>query len=461
MSGDYTKFSYKRHKRYASVLQQQGRPSLDSDWNEAFAILRQRIGAQAIDSFGPFGISQLTNKNAFKIGVLPGPDLSIAPGRVYVDGLEVELFKDEAATYLNQPFYPPTVVPPLPTTGDAVVYLDVWEREVTAIEDPDLLDAALGGVDTTTRLQTVWQVKVKSMAGAKCGVTVGDPPSAGRLTTSAIAPPAPDDPCILPPASGYRGLENRLYRVEVHTPGPIGTAKFKWSRDNGSIVSAVRGIQVAGTQTTLTVDKIGRDQFLRFDVGDWVTVTDDYREFAGEAGDMALVTGTDDLNNLIVLDRALPVGRPFGTNAADLASRHTRVQKWDQTAAVNVVDADGLITVQAAVDIEEGIHLVFDADPVGGAFRIGDYWAFWARTATAQVEALTKAPPRGIIHHYEQLAAATGFPAPKVTDCRPRDMCCCAYVVDVDDDIQEAIDKLPSVGGAICQIGRASCRERV
>ncbi|MFO0992828.1 MAG: DUF6519 domain-containing protein [Hyphomicrobiales bacterium] len=55
-------------------------------------------------------------------------------------------------------------------------------------------------------------------------------PPAGRLTSRAIAPPAPDDPCILLPASGYRGLENRLYRVEVHSGGALGTARFMVAR---------------------------------------------------------------------------------------------------------------------------------------------------------------------------------------------------------------------------------------
>ena len=125
------------------------------------------------------------------------------------------------------------------------------------------------------------------MQGAACGVTVGEAKSAGRLTTRAIAPPAPDDPCILPPASGYRGLENRLYRIEVHAAGALGVARFKWSRDDGSIVSVVRDIAVSGGQTTLSVNRIGRDQFLRFRVGDWVTVTDDHRELTGEPGEMA------------------------------------------------------------------------------------------------------------------------------------------------------------------------------
>ena len=346
----------------------------------------------------------------------PPTDLSIGPGRLYVDGIQIEAFAEDGATYNHQPFYPPQLAPfpppALPAAGDAVVYLDVWDREVTYIEDAALLDVALGGADTTTRRQTVWQVRVDPMPGAACGVPVGEPPSAGRLTSRAIAPPAPDDPCILPPASGYRGLENRLYRVEIHNGGALGTARFKWSRDNGSIVSAVRDIAVSGTQTTLTVNRIGRDQFLRFRVGDWVTVTDDHRELTGQPGEMALIVNIDETNRQIVLDRALPTPgqRPFGANAAQIAERHTRVQRWDQTGATNTVDGDGLIVTGAGpIPIEDGIEIEFSTDPAGGSFRVGDYWVFWARTATAQIEELTNAPPRGIVHHYMQLAAITGL----------------------------------------------------
>jgi Family of unknown function (DUF6519) len=441
MSGDYTRFSFKREKRYSDLLQQQGRVALDSDWNEAFDIVRHRARNLALDTFGPLGVSSHVNPDSFKIGVVAGPDLSIHPGRAYVDGIPVELFDNETATYLHQPFYP--VPPPLPA-GNAVVYLDVWEREITYVQDPDLLDAALGGVDTTTRLQTVWQVKVASQANAKCGLPVGDPPSAGRMSTQAILPPAPDDPCILPPASGYRGLENELYRVEVQKPGAPGTATALWARGNASIVSAVRDIAVAGTRTTLTVDRIGRDQFLRFEIGNLVTVTDDWRELMGEPGDLATILDIDEFNNLIVIDIALPAagGRAFGGNPAQIKARHTRVQRWD--GQINIPNNTN------PIPLELGIQVSFSTSGPGG-FRTGDYWVFWARTATAEIETYTNAPPRGIVHYYAQLAAITGLPTPtKVSDCRPKELCCCTFVVDVNGDIQAAIDNLPPEGGCIC-----------
>ncbi|HWT13952.1 MAG TPA: DUF6519 domain-containing protein [Allosphingosinicella sp.] len=451
MSGDHSRFTFAPRKRYSGVRMQQGRVQLDSDWNEEGDILRERLRLLALDSFGPVGVPYPTTPDAFLIGLIGGapPDLSIEPGRLYVDGLVAELFDGEPATYGTQPFLPD---PPALPAGAAVAYLDVWEREVTYIEDPDLLDVALGGVDTATRVQTIWQLRVDPVSQAECGMAVGAAPSAGRLTTRAVAPPAPTDPCILPQVAGYRGLENRLYRVEIHEGGPLGVARFKWSRDNASLVAAVSA--VAGSPTSLTVNRIGRDETMRFRVGDWVTVTDDFRELNGEPGEMAQIDNIDEADRRIELDRSLPAagGRPFGANATELAERHTRVQRWDQRPAP---PGDGLIATAAGpIDLEAGIEVDFSVDPAGGEFRAGDYWLFWARTATAQIDELDAAPPRGIRHHYVQLAAIGGLPGPAATieDCRPPAPAdgCCTFVVRPGESIQAAINDLPQAGGCVC-----------
>jgi hypothetical protein len=469
MAGDYTRFTDDPARRYSGVWMQQGRVQLDADWNEAVEILKRRVRTLALDTFGAVGVPTLTTPDAFLIGWLAGPpaDLSIEPGRLYVEGRLAELFEAEGATYLNQPFLPDA--PPLPGAGDAVVYLDVWEREVTAVEDPHLRDVALGGADTATRTQAVWQVRVDARDGARCGVDVGAPASAGRLTTEAFTPPAPDDPCLLPPQAGYRGLENRLYRVEVHDGGALGAARFKWSRDNGSIVSAVSDIAVAGGQTTLTVERIGRDPVLRFRIDDWVTVTDDHRELHGEPGEMARIVDLDEAQRQVVLDRALPTAgaRAFGANAVEIAARHTRVQRWDQSAATNAIDGDGLIATAAGpIPLEAGIQVRFATDPAAGTFRVGDYWVFAARTADASVEILNDAPPRGIIHHYVQLASITGIGAaePDVSDCRPRPegeeagCCCCLVTVRAREDQRADFDDL---AGAIAALPNLAPNEAV
>ena len=44
--------------------------------------------------------------------------------------------------------------------GNYAVYLDVWERHVTYLDDDRIREVALGGPDTATRAKVVWQVKI-------------------------------------------------------------------------------------------------------------------------------------------------------------------------------------------------------------------------------------------------------------------------------------------------------------
>jgi hypothetical protein len=432
MGGDYTRFTYTPRKRYSGVFMQQGRVQLDADWNEAIEGIKRRWQVQAMDTFGHCAVPKATTPDAFKIIPIAGPppNLSLGEGRMYVDGLlaeilEGELHQGNPLSYLNQPFYP--LPPPLPTSGEAIVYLDVWEREVTYIEDPEILEKALGGPDTATRTQTVWQVKVEGVDNATCGATL-PAASGGRLSSRGIAPPPADDPCIISPSGGFRGLENRLYRVEIHTEGDLTSARFKWSRENASVVSTVQEITTNGGQSTLTVSRIGRDKILRFEINDWVEVTDDRLELMGQPGLMARIAAPpDEAKQTITLDRALPAGT---FDAAD-ESRHTRVRRWDQRLNV---DANGLVAVANTwLQLEDGVEIRFSLDPATATFHVGDYWVFAVRTADGSVEELVDAAPRGIIHHYCQLATLTGLgEVPAAHDCRnlwPDCGCCCTVTV--------------------------------
>ncbi|MGE5152015.1 MAG: DUF6519 domain-containing protein, partial [Rhodospirillaceae bacterium] len=109
MSGDYTRFTFDPLKRYSGVRMQQGRVQLDSDWNEEIDILRRRLRTTSLDIMGPLGVPYAVSPNAFSIGWIAGPpaDLSIGPGRLYVDGIQIEAFAADGATYNHQPFFPP------------------------------------------------------------------------------------------------------------------------------------------------------------------------------------------------------------------------------------------------------------------------------------------------------------------------------------------------------------------
>ncbi len=62
---------------------------------------------------------------------------------------------------------------------------------------------------------------------------------------------------MVPANAGYQSLENQLYRVEIHSGADIsgGKVTFKWSRDNGSVVTS----WLSQTGNNLAVSSTGRD----------------------------------------------------------------------------------------------------------------------------------------------------------------------------------------------------------
>jgi hypothetical protein len=517
MGADTSRIRFDATRDFAGIVLQQGRVFLDADLNEWGAIVDRRLRAETVDltSFGPqpghTGSSWVPRHtpDGFRITASAG-GLTIGRGRMYVDGLLAENHGRRVAdmtpaeraaagvdhdgfdglleevvgpgpvTYADQPYWPnPTA---LPTGGTHLVYLDVWEREVTHLEAPDLVEVAVG-VDATARRQIVWQVRTLGDVGPNaCQAADEDLPTAwrdlirpagGRLSVTTAPVDPTDDPCALPPSGGYRGLENQSYRIEIHDGGAPGTATFKWSRDNGSVASPV--VEMV-SPTVLRLASVGRDDVLRITTGDWVEVLDDHREFDQRSGAMRRVT-VDDAARTITFDDPLDADlQP--ADADEATSRHLRVRRWDQggtirTAAgasiadLDAVGATGLITVPATattqVVLEHGIVVSFDLASEGGRLRTGDHWIVAARTADTSVEELDHAPPLGVHHHYARLATVT-FPTSQ-TDCRRLwppvatgggDCGDCTVCVTPESHatgtltIQMAVDVVRESGGTVC-----------
>src|ERR1043165_5175478 len=141
MPGDYSRFTDDPKKRFSSLLMQQGRVQLDSDWNELADILTRRDRMHIFDVMGRAAIPRATTPNGFRISAA---DRAIGAGHAYVDGIVAEALATDPLTYATQPFWPdPTPLTSL--AGSGVASLDAWERAITALEDPALLDPALEG----------------------------------------------------------------------------------------------------------------------------------------------------------------------------------------------------------------------------------------------------------------------------------------------------------------------------
>jgi len=147
-------------------------------------------------------------------------------------------------TYRHQPDYQ-VLSDGIAAGNTYLAYLDVWERHVTAIEDPTIREVALEGPDTATRTKTVWQVKLVNLEDSteleSLGLSELDKwdanarPDRGMLTARCQAPQSTDQVYSLTSGGGYQGPENQLYRVEIHAGGNLGNGSvngptFKWSR---------------------------------------------------------------------------------------------------------------------------------------------------------------------------------------------------------------------------------------
>lgn len=498
MSFDSSRFTFNPWNDFLGVVMEQGRVQLDSDWNEWQAEFARRVQAGTLDTIGR-AVYPATTPYAFQIGASIDAEgnnhIAIGAGRYYVDGLLAENHGPAASAqwdpalaemsgapqipgaaevtvdYTDQPYFPQAALPT--GNGSFLAYLDVWRRAVTYLEDPNLVEKAVG-VDTTGRLQTVWQVKLLDVSSVSGGVDCATPdakippwaaliqPSAGQLTNALVQSTA-SGPCCLTQNTGYTGMENQLYRVEIHQSGtpdsgaaplsfplPPGTATFKWSRDNASVSTSVSNItsvtnSLGNPASQLTVASLGRDQMLGFTPGNWIEITDDYRELNGLPGELHKIDTISAQALTITLDSTISI-----TLDPSDPTRHTRILRWDQAGKVYLNDAatvwvdldstgsTGDIPVPpagTALILENGITVSFGLNPAGGSFYNGDFWTFAARTADGSIEPLIQAPPQGIHHHYARLAVVTSFSSSPL-DCRiewpPSEGGTCGCVVTVE-----------------------------
>ncbi len=462
MKGDFSNLRFRPTKHYTSVLQQQGRVSLDSDANEQCAIYDHLRDTETGDFVGRWGGP--SDDCGFEITVRDGA-IHIGRGRYYVEGIFCE---NEHAQWYSDQLY---LLDPNPTDAELLnelsqgsideiqVYLEVWRRLVTALDDPCLREPALGQADTTARAQTVFRVVARAITSATSAVstatlgqasatllsnssatlskatftnslnagnlrlaaantapalsainltsgltlntglplgTSSTAASSGAASTAASVPQdccqgvdvevagppgklmattgggSDDCSCQPTPAAGYIGLENQLYRVEIHESGDQNSATFKWSRENGSVVVAITG-GIPGTQ--IQVDSLGPDANLGFAVGQWVEITDDTNLFGQSANQPGQLYQITAINPQIL---TVTLGQ---TVAGIDTTRNARLRRWDQ---VQFATSNGipLSAGNPQIPLENGIQVQF----APGQYNSGDYWLIPARTATGNIE---------------------------------------------------------------------------
>ena len=238
-------------KHYDRVHMQQGRVLTDDDFNEAERLDAEDARRVRVDVIGPAG----SPDDGFKLKVVAG-EVTMSAGPYYVGGLRLELENDEPFNlqkdWLQQGSRPGETLTAPGSERFDFVWLDVWQQPVSAVEDKELLEAALGGADTSARIRTMRRARVLTNVGdvdcadawtqlltslSSQGTVNGDfelVPNA-TLKVEPDGTTATDDLCSPPVNGGYLGAENQAIRVQI-----VGTNQFTWGFDNGAPLYRVK-----------------------------------------------------------------------------------------------------------------------------------------------------------------------------------------------------------------------------
>jgi hypothetical protein len=521
---------------YVGVVTQQGRVTLDRDFNAEHGYLAGRLEAETIDVIGPCGTADdgfkisLPGSGAPPLWVPPQPlatpspepefDFLISAGTMYLGGHRAVLPGIQGGQTIGYSFFDqpdlahapdgPTAVGPNNPPKQELVYLALAEREVSAVEDPDLLEAALGGPDTTQRLRLMRRVSRVAVTATDCttgwedgqqkwlandGLTL-DPatmalqPSA-RLQVSFADEGATTDPCDPLTVNGYLGAENQTIRVQIAESGGVGAsgasteASLLWGYDNAGFL--YRATPLASNPAMLTISPTPPDSFHIPQTNQVVEILRTAAVIASEpdmtdpAGQATIVrcvaeatgfvarltqpygpTDGGDPTAYIVLDQPLPA-----EFLADTTPLFLRV--WQSQIAFGAGGGTVLLT-DDVTGASTGVQVTLST-PAGEPLLPGAYWEIAVRPSTPQAvypERLLTGPqpPDGPSLWSCPLAVIdwTSDP-PTVTDCRStftglvgqgRGSGCCTVSVTPTGKlgVQQAIDLAGKAGGGtVCLAG--------
>ena len=506
---DLSRLAIDPRKHYAGVRMQQGRVLTDDDFNEAAALDAEDMRRTRVHAIGACGAPDAGFlPKDFALAANGRVDFKLSAGTLYLGGLRLELGADEAfqlqKDWLN--FDPlaagPGLGAPAPPANGAtrtdLVWIEAWQQPVTAVEDSELFEVALGGPDTSTRWRTMRRVHVAE------GVTQGECADAwaalsavftaqglgsmnaemelatqARLSVSFNTPPVTGDLCAPPQAGGYLGAENQAIRVQM-----VDATRYTWGFDNAAPLYRVQLSPSNGQLVKLKLLNPPRDAVhwpLRgqtVELLPWSAALANGERIAEVQGHLCKVQlsyNPDD--GTLEIDVAPPAG--FGTQ---WQARSDKAEFFDGTAEQNFfflrvwmrgddIASPAAIPIATAALGNTGLSVAFSGAPL----RAGDHWIIAARPAAPdkvvpwRLALAAGAPPHGIRRFRAPLAlvqwsTAGGVSTGRVVhDCRPPFLpltrlrgCCSVTVGDGSQSfgmfrsIQAAVEALPPSGGTVC-----------
>ncbi|MDF5712277.1 MAG: DUF6519 domain-containing protein [Nostoc sp. S4] len=394
MGSDRARVSYDANQQYRAVVAQQGRVTLEADWNEAQQIASEELREEVLDIVGPSG----TPDDGYKVEFIDQSlDFTVSAGTMYVGGIRAFLSKSiqysQQLDWLDYVSDPDWVEPEKQENGNLqpeLVYLYLREQEVSTVEDSALQEVALGGPDTTQRTRLIQHIVRLSTKGTTCQTALEEAigrwknqglnfnPQTMRLESSALlqvsfsSQPPPADPCDPETQGGYLGAENQLIRVQISgIDTATGQAKLLWGFDNASFLYRVD----VTNNPSLKLESSPVDDFHRPRVGQAVEVLRSAAQLSnGEY--IASATG-----------RVYTLTAPYNPDTQEITLPDTLPSEYensDQTPKVFLrvwEEKEKPVTPGTAIDLgKTGLQVTLQTS--GQPFHVGDYWLFAVRRTT-------------------------------------------------------------------------------
>jgi hypothetical protein len=525
-TADFSRHLFQPQKRYVGAFLQQGRVLTDEDLNahrrldaeDERLTFRDIICAKGTPNQG-FRIHGLTTGTVGDFTVL---DFSADAGSFYLGGLRFAVLPDQPETWLRQTDWlqldvDPSALPTMPTVADLtaadgtvgerfdLVYLHAWEQDVSAVEDSELLERALGGPDTSVYRRRMRRFEMLADVPGDCAdafaqlITAITAPLTGdtsgtshtfdlenaelvskaRLTVGFSGAGPSEDLCKPKVTGGYLGAENQAIRVQLTT-----TNRFIWGYDNASPLYRVQVTRQDGLNQIKFLT-LPRDEFAQPQAGQaieilpWGALLPNREKVAELSGHLATVeTSYDPETRTLQISQPVPSAWLDWLDAAEHADylnpidapgdqKYFYLRLWTGGSG-DTAEPDFEFTPGTPVDLAgTGLSLTFSDF---GLPR--DYWIIAARPNTPDRvvpwDLLQLAPPTGTRRYYGGLAllhwqVVDDEVEGQIIDCRTRfrSLCqlkgCCTLVVGDDhvshgefSTIQDAVDALPPDGGQIC-----------
>jgi Family of unknown function (DUF6519)/Right handed beta helix region len=487
---DLSRFATDFRKHYNSVRMQQGRVLSEDDFNEGARLDQEDERRTRIHVIGPSG----SPDGGFLIGNPTAAggvaDFTIGAGTMYVGGLRLELQSPESYRS-QQDWLRPDPIPLPGASRFDLVYLEAWQQPVTAVEDSELFEVALG-VDSSTRIRTMRRIHViANMGSADCGhawtTFLRTNSSSGtlnaetelvtdaRLTVEFDPRGNATDLCSPAVAGGYLGAENQAIRVQL-----VDATHFTWGFDNGTPLYRVQvGTNSAGQRRLLTLVTEPRDQAhwpLSGQVVEllpWSAVLPNNEKLAELSGLLAKVTASYNPDtHTLAIDTSVPAG--FGEEwktrpdapALQAGGEYFYLRVWNRGGDTVSPAAIPFVAGGAAVPLRQtGLRVSL----TGTQHRATDFWVIAARPESPnrvvpwQLE--TGRGPQGYRRFLTPLGVIqwNAGVGQVIDDCREtfppltRRRTCCSFSVGDGvtshghfDSVQTAVDHLPAGGGEIC-----------